>query len=118
MANNNLAQYYLGDSGTERQWQQCRYCHCYVEGPAGQPLVTKHNGTCPVADLEALYLSPEIVAKQERRVADLIVALDESLKLQSHYAELLNMHDGGQRKGFKNTAEWIARLRVTRVLPD
>lgn len=38
-------------------------------------------------------------------------ALEESVKLQAHYAELLNMHDGGQRMIFKDTKEWLLRLR-------
>lgn len=37
--------------------------------------------------------------------------LVQSLKLQSHYAELLNMHDGGERIGFKTPKEWLERLR-------
>lgn len=37
-------------------------------------------------------------------------ALDESVKLQSHYAELLNMYDGGKRMVFKSGDEWLARL--------
>ncbi len=37
-------------------------------------------------------------------------ALDESVKLQAHYAELLNMHDGGQRMIFRTTQEWLDRL--------
>ncbi len=37
-------------------------------------------------------------------------ALGESVKLQSHYAQLLNMHDGGERIGFTDADEWIARL--------
>jgi len=44
---------------------------------------------------------------------ELYHALEESLKLQAHYAELLNMHDGGQRMIFKTINEWIARLRKT-----
>jgi hypothetical protein len=44
------------------------------------------------------------------------VALDESVKLQSHYAELLNMHDGGQRIGFEDGKAWIARLCETGTL--
>ena len=36
--------------------------------------------------------------------------MNESVKLQAHYAKLLNMHDGGQRTVFKNTDEWLARL--------
>lgn len=37
-------------------------------------------------------------------------ALEESLKLQCHYASLLNQYDGGQRMIFKDSEEWIARL--------
>jgi len=38
-------------------------------------------------------------------------ALTESVKLQSHYAELLNMFDGGSRMSFASSEEWIQRLR-------
>jgi len=31
-------------------------------------------------------------------------------KLQSHYAALLNMHDGGNRLQFTTAEDWIARL--------
>jgi len=40
-----------------------------------------------------------------------VKALEESVKLQTHYAELLNMHDGGERIGFKSVDAWIDRLR-------
>lgn len=43
----------------------------------------------------------------------LIIALIESVKLQAHYAELLNMHDGGQRMIFKTVPQWIDRLQKT-----
>lgn len=46
-------------------------------------------------------------------VATLRAALAESVALQTHYASLLNMHDGGGRIGFANADEWIDRLRVT-----
>lgn len=42
--------------------------------------------------------------------ADLVAALKESIKLQSHYANLLNMQDGGNRLTFEHPAEWINRL--------
>jgi len=42
-------------------------------------------------------------------------ALKESLKLQSHYAELLNMHDGGERMQFKTVDEWMDRLRSLKM---
>ena len=37
-------------------------------------------------------------------------ALAESVKLQAHYAELLNMHDGGQRMVFPTVEAWLERL--------
>jgi len=42
---------------------------------------------------------------------ELMVALTESVKLQSHYAKLLNMYDGGERRIFKSADEWVNRLR-------
>jgi hypothetical protein len=38
-------------------------------------------------------------------------ALEKSVSLQSHYADLLNMHDGGKRIVFKNADEWLERIR-------
>jgi hypothetical protein len=37
-------------------------------------------------------------------------ALEESVKLQGHYAQLLNAHDAGERKIFTTANDWIARL--------
>ncbi len=45
----------------------------------------------------------------ERATITLLDALDESLKLQSHYALLLNMRDGGERLQF-DVESWLARL--------
>lgn len=42
---------------------------------------------------------------------ELWYALEESVKLQSHYAELLNIYDNGQRIKFANATEWLIRLR-------
>lgn len=39
-------------------------------------------------------------------------ALAESVKLQSHYASLLNQYDGGRRLQFSNGDAWIERLRA------
>ena len=47
---------------------------------------------------------------------DLAKALDESLKLQRHYAELLNMHDGGRRKTYASVEDWMIRLKQTGVI--
>jgi hypothetical protein len=46
----------------------------------------------------------------------LMIALEASVKMQSHYASLLNMHDGGARLLFPHATDWIARLSATRVI--
>jgi len=42
---------------------------------------------------------------------ELLIALKESLKLQAHYAKLLNEYDNGERVVFENVENWINRLR-------
>ena len=51
------------------------------------------------------------------RVAKLEAALEQSVELQSHYAELLNMHDGGQRLTFANIEAWLDRLAALKDTP-
>lgn len=48
----------------------------------------------------------------EAEITALREALEASVKLQSHYADLLNMHDSGQRMTFATADDWIARLKV------
>lgn len=48
--------------------------------------------------------------------SDLEKALAESVKLQSHYAKLLNGYDGGERMQFDSHAAWMDRLRKTGAL--
>lgn len=50
---------------------------------------------------------------KDRIIKELNRALEESLKLQSHYAELLNNYDGGHRKIFKSKESWLNRLDDT-----
>jgi hypothetical protein len=57
------------------------------------------------------------MAKANATVDELRIALEQAVRLQTHYAELLNMHDGGERIGFKDADAWIARLRETGTLP-
>ena len=52
------------------------------------------------------------------RVAELEAALKQSVELQSHYAELLNMHDGGQRLTFANVEAWLDRLAALKDAPQ
>lgn len=62
-----------------------------------------------------------IQANQVQRLRDEIVALrealDESVRLQSHYAALLNDYDGGKRMRF-NSDTWLSRLRALREKHD
>ena len=46
------------------------------------------------------------------------IALEESLKLQSHYANLLNQYDGGERIVFRSSKEWIERLKKVGAIPS
>jgi hypothetical protein len=48
---------------------------------------------------------------QRNSSTELRRALKASLKLQSHYAQLLNQYDGGQRMIFDSMDKWLARLR-------
>jgi len=46
-------------------------------------------------------------------IKELRQALLRSLELQSHYAKLLNMHDGGERIGFASIEAWLERIKNT-----
>lgn len=48
------------------------------------------------------------------RITTLTNALEESVKLQSHYARILNDYDGGQRREFDSAEQWIERLEQTK----
>lgn len=47
-------------------------------------------------------------------VRDILDAFEELVRLQSHYATLLNMYDGGERHEFVSTKEWFDRLAELR----
>ena len=57
-----------------------------------------------------LSQSMSINARLQTRIQKLETALQKSVELQSHYAELLNAYDGGQRLQFENGDAWIVRL--------
>ena len=52
----------------------------------------------------------EAVVVTTKREKFLYYALKESLKLQCHYAKILNMYDGGQRIDNFTFETWINRL--------
>jgi hypothetical protein len=54
----------------------------------------------------------DILPKDEI-IKELRQALLRSLELQSHYAKLLNMHDGGERIGFASIEAWLERIKTT-----
>ena len=58
--------------------------------------------------ISALQRENSRLAVLKQELAD---ALAKSLSLQSHYAHILNMYDGGQRRGFASNQEWLDRLK-------
>lgn len=50
-------------------------------------------------------------------IDQLRTALQESLTLQSHYADILNRFDGGERITFPTVEAWLDRLRMIGKLP-
>lgn len=55
-------------------------------------------------------IQKQIVAKLVFDRFRMSLALDEAMRLQSHYAELLNDFDGGKRVGFQSGEAWMDRL--------
>lgn len=66
----------------------------------------------PAVSPEALALIERGRTEGEAAIALLRRALAESLRLQSHYAMLLNMQDGGQRMRFDSVDAWLERLAL------
>lgn len=60
-------------------------------------------------DVAARHLYVDI-AHSYNSPSKIMRALEESVKLQSHYATLLNTHDGGNRLVFNSTMEWMDRI--------
>jgi len=57
------------------------------------------------------------IAEVFKAVARLQYGLNESVKLQSHYAELLNMYDHGERIQFDTSEDWLQRIEQIRSRP-
>jgi hypothetical protein len=69
------------------------------------------DGTWLLDNLKARTRVKTILSRADATDSELRAALEESVKLQSHYATLLNAWDGGQRLTFVNADEWLARLK-------
>jgi len=73
--------------------------------------VTSHSYYTRLND--ALDAAERALEQQRQTYDDLWKALEESVKLQSHYAVLLNHWDGGERIQFGSATEWVGRLVYT-----
>ena len=70
--------------------------------------------------IEKVNLITEVMNKgveEMNQIKLLESALWESLKLQSHYAKLLNQYDGGSRMTFNSVHKWITRLQNIGTIP-
>lgn len=61
------------------------------------------------------HVAQMYLARAAAEIDRLTVALAHSVKLQSHYASLLNMHDGGERMCFESADDWLRRLELLSV---
>lgn len=105
---------------------------CGEPMPAGEEMFKYHgySGPCPkptTRPVDPGRLVPHHGSGPDRMVEDrqmvddarldraeikrLRHSLEESVKLQSHYAGLLNAYDGGKRMQFIDSDAWITRLR-------
>lgn len=83
---------------------QCTKCGARFIGTAQNPPA---DGLCKYCEIEGL----------KSYVKNLRIALEESVKLQSFYGQLLNTYDGGERMKFDNADDWLMRLQQTGTLP-
>lgn len=85
-------------------------------GPEPDPTVYKRR----LQDFQLGYLSGHhrAIRRATRPGATFpqMAALEQSVRLQSHYAMLLNEIDGGRRKTFANADAWIERLKALEAL--
>ena len=70
-----------------------------------------------VAELDRAIAEPfgwhtAILQRARDEIVALREALDESVKLQRHYALSLNDYDGGRRIAFESRKAWMDRLRA------
>jgi hypothetical protein len=73
-------------------------------------MIDKTNKENSQENQEELYRLKEVF-RDKLTIKKLEKALSESLKLQKHYAELLNCYDEGERRTFDSINEWMERLK-------
>ena len=72
------------------------------------------SGDCLLEPKPTKRKADDIGCRHHSKKTDIMEALTESVKLQSHYAKLLNMHDEGERMIFNSIDEWLERLNKTK----
>lgn len=86
---------------------ECRHCggkgYIEVHRPGFTHYETDAGEPCPSYHYDRTLCSCNQLERLKK-------ALEESLKLQAHYAKLLNMHDGGERLIFETVDAWMERL--------
>jgi len=73
-----------------------------------------HANNCPAYNKGEMTGCNCYVQMTLNNLLEIEEALEKSVVLQSHYADLLNMHDGGERIIFKSVEEWMNRLKKLR----
>lgn len=87
---------------------------CFATGTLGVPKEGYEPEACPNdGDILRRVTWKEAYGNAATNNHEMAIALAESVKLQSHYAKLLNMYDGGTRSTFSCFGEWIQRLVET-----
>jgi hypothetical protein len=85
----------------------------YVPSREAEELIAR----CAKLD-DQLSTQADTIHEQDDLIAEMREALDELVKLQAHYARLLNQYDGGKRRAFVDANAWLARLRELKAKTD
>lgn len=78
------------------------------ETPETDQFYWRRIGISPVGRSSAEWA--EFARNLETERNQLRIALEKSVRLQSHYSKLLNIHDGGNRLQFQDAKSWLERL--------
>jgi uncharacterized Zn finger protein (UPF0148 family) len=82
--------------------ETCEVCGCPLSCP-----ICDDASEGLVNDIDQLQQQRDHLQAENQRLKE---ALEELIKLQSHYATLLNGYDDGCRHPFESAEEWMDRL--------
>lgn len=100
--------------GEEEATKETLMQACLEAAADMEELCRQMDGTIRVA-AEALKRANSL-AESTLEPQSLSIALEESVKLQSHYASILNQYDGGQRLQFDCAERWLRRLALLGII--